>query len=149
VKKKRRKLDGNGTFEYLIALAGTDENGDAWPDSREPEELYTDDVVTKFESKLNRARSLVVEVDAGPLVDLARNSVARAVCIAKTKCRPRQRCLDLPQFAAAPLAEALLEVVRQPFALPGGTGAPKRRAGAPGHLHRNGRDRGVLPLVSR
>lgn len=98
---------------------GKDPDGHAWSDSWEPEKFITADVRAQFESKLVKARAQEVTVDVGPLIDAVRDSIARAVLLAKTASRPMEHCLILDAFTAPALARALLDQVRHPMAFAG------------------------------
>ncbi len=115
IKKKRLELGGKGAFEYLVGWAGKDPDGNAWADSWEPEKFITADVRAQFESELVKARAQEVTVDVGPLIDAVRDSIARAILLAKTTSRPMEHCLILDAFTAPTLARALLNQVRRPW----------------------------------
>ena len=111
IKKKRLELGGKGAFEYLVGWAGKDPDGHAWADSWEPEKFISAGV--RSQSKLVKARAQEVTVDVGPLNDAVRDSIARAVFLAKTASRPMEHCMILDAFTA------LLDQVRRPMAFAG------------------------------
>jgi hypothetical protein len=80
-KGKVNKID----FEYLVRWKGTDDDGNAWPDSWEPEKNITADVVEKFTEHLGNVTSVLVTVDAAPLLERARSAIDRAVALVKTR----------------------------------------------------------------
>lgn len=105
-----------GICEALVEWTGTDpETGQPWEPSWEPETYVTDDALAEHEVKHTAARKTLVDgINMGPLLDAARASIARSVTIAKTKNRPHTHKIDLPQFMAAPLALAFIELMRRP-----------------------------------
>ncbi len=79
-------------------------------------------LVAQLESKLVKARAQEVTVDVGPLIDAVRDSIARAVLLAKTASCPMVHFLILDAFTAPALARALLDQVRRPMAFAGQPG---------------------------
>jgi hypothetical protein len=111
----------------------------------------------QFESKLVKARAQEVTVDVGPLIDAVRDSIARAVLLAKTASRPMDHSLILDTFTAPALARGLLDQVRRPpHVLRGAARADardqhgdRRRGRAPaGRPQRAQAHRGVLLIRS-
>ena len=105
-----------GIREALVEWTGTDpETGQPWEPSWEPEKNVTEDALAEHQVKHTAARETFVDgINMGPLMDAARGSIARSVTIAKTKNRPHTHKIDLPQFMAAKLALAFIELMRRP-----------------------------------
>ena len=99
INKKCLELGEKGAFEDLVGWAGKDTDGHVCAESWEPEKLITVDVRAQFESKLVKASVQEVTVDMGPLINAVRDSIARAVLLAKTAIRPMEHCLILDAFS--------------------------------------------------
>lgn len=136
---KAHKWTADG-FKFQVVWQGGPSRGVRWPDTWEPEKNITDDAREEYMTNIRLVDSKVVSVDIAPLVQLSRKNLAQAVAAAKTQCRPRVVSgFELPGLVLVDLAEAFLEVVRNPWQL-------ARYMGA--HEDDSEPDRELLPVLT-
>ena len=82
-------------FEFQVRWAGERRKGVGWDDSWEPVSDISDDLVDAYFSKIELCEKKQVTIDVSPLLENAREKVARAVKEGKVKCRPRVHEVDL------------------------------------------------------
>ena len=91
--KQHRLLGSN--LQYLVEWDGLDHHEQPWPDTWEFEANIGSFHRNAYTRRLTSIESKMVSVDLQPVMYSTRKSVAHAVAIAKTQCRPRIHFLEI------------------------------------------------------
>jgi hypothetical protein len=98
---------------YLVRWQGLDEDGNPWPDSWQPEENVGSAALTEYHGTLITSKSTNVTLSLAPAYEEMRKSIARAVCIDKTRAEPIVHSIDVAMLALEPLAVAMLKLISE------------------------------------
>ena len=110
--KQHRLLGSN--LQYLVEWDGLDHHEQPWPDTWEFEANIGSFHLNAYTRRLTSIESKMVSVDLQPVMYSTRKSVAHAVAIAKTQCRPRIHFLEIDMLNLQALGMAFLEIVQFP-----------------------------------
>ena len=100
--------------QYKVEWAGSDQHGNPWADSWQCECDVGDYHVNMYTRRLLCVESKLVSVNLQPVVYAVRKSVAHAVVLAKTKCKPRVHFVPIEVLSLEALGMAFLEMVQHP-----------------------------------
>lgn len=100
--------------QYLVEWEGEDKSGKPWDDSWVDKEGVGSYHMRMYTQRLNAIESNIVSVDLKPVFHAARKSVAHAVAIARTRCKPRIHHVPIPELNLEALGMAFLRVLQHP-----------------------------------
>ena len=123
--KQHRLLGSN--LQYLVEWDGLDHHEQPWPDTWEFEANIGSFHLNAYTRRLTFIESKMVSVDLQPVMYSTRKSVAHAVAIAKTQCRPRIHFLEIDMLNLQALGMAFLEILQFPGKLLFSTNKSQRK----------------------
>lgn len=107
VEKKKKK-------HYLCRWHGKDTNGKPWPDSYQPEENITSDLIDEYESSLELAPDRKLKLPSlKPVIGMLRRGIARAVSLDKVRAEPIFHDLPFDICALEPIGLAVLDILAE------------------------------------